>query len=216
MLDYILHPLGEAIKALPFIDLFGGLILSVTRNDENRNGEIYQRTLPLSCSSNELQCESEDLFRIITPNDEYRSVCYFEPDGMLETSYSTVGRVKNVLHAAGDCKFVLWLNLQKLGELIYYRTATEYFFHVRKMLSIPCNTFKHPDYNITFTIKNDLTGSSNPFEKWDFDVDQQSLIFEPFAHIYLTLHFEAYVSLNTLLAYDPKDSFSCYPNIETT
>ncbi len=114
MLNEIANCLGKKIKALPFIERYGGLVRTVekTITVDPTIGLTKKIRFPVSCNADP-SCFQQEMYQPIVPNSAYKSIFYFEggkiqPIGRSGTKLSQM-KYRAVLRLVG------WVNLAKLG-----------------------------------------------------------------------------------------------------
>lgn len=107
MLRTILSQWDNAITSLPFVERFGGLVRAFPV--ENNEGVKYY---PVSCDVNQKDCLESGKYLDLMPNDNFKSVVYWED---LTGITFIEGTRRGVLIGNATVRLVCWLNLKDLG-----------------------------------------------------------------------------------------------------
>lgn len=108
---YIIEPyLKVKAQALPFVERYGGIAYPMTHTF---NTETI-KTFPVSMSLTGAQCFDQGKYSNLVPDERYKSVSYFE--GLTSPSQVTFDDPKKGIAIIRQAvKFVVWLNMKKLG-----------------------------------------------------------------------------------------------------
>lgn len=106
MIGSILQILGEDIKALAWVERYGGLVKTYTNHNK--------QTFPISCEVSEADCRSDQRYQDLIPNDNKKSILYFEELGSL-TDQGKDNKHTKRRKFVSEVRLVGWLNLQSLG-----------------------------------------------------------------------------------------------------
>ena len=112
MIRSIIQELKPNLLELKFIERYGGVVIPITQivETEDRRQEL---TFPISCDIEGKACFEDGNYFELAPNDQYRSVAYWEVDRAL--SRQTPRRGSRYWQYSQDARFVAWLNLANLG-----------------------------------------------------------------------------------------------------
>lgn len=94
----------SAITGLDFVERYGGFTRPLTATIAGK-----RKTFPVAYYLSDKQCFEDGLFEAWTPDDKYKSVCYWEQAGPNSITY------QKEFESANRMRFICWLNLQKLG-----------------------------------------------------------------------------------------------------
>jgi hypothetical protein len=108
---YIVEPaLAAKAQALPFVERYGGIAHPMT----HAFGGDTLKTFPVSMGLTGAQCFDQGKYSMLVPDDRYKSVSYFE--GLTSPAQITFADPKRSIATIRQAvKFVIWLNMQKLG-----------------------------------------------------------------------------------------------------
>lgn len=114
MINILVEKMRPCIEALSWVDKFGGLARPVTKEFETQTG-VVKKTFPVACNT-AFDCIDTGDYMDLLPNDNYKSVVYFEEiSGLTQTDAVRLRSKKGAFSYSLDIRLVAWLNLAKLG-----------------------------------------------------------------------------------------------------
>lgn len=126
MIHTILDELKVKVLQLQFIERYGGLVIPVTSRAEDEDGRDISVTFPVSCDAEGRACYLSNNYYDLAPNDQYRSVAYWEIQGDM-TSFVPVRGNRTAWHGFRQtARLVVWLNSLKLGDAKNCNTTGDY------------------------------------------------------------------------------------------
>ena len=192
MIRTIIDQIKTAITSKPYVERFGGVVMPVTRFDEVDEGMVLRQTFPISPQVTGLQCWEQGRYHDLVPNDQYKSIFYFEElDGMQTNSRRKVK--DHMVEHRGRVRLVGWMNLQKLGIENEYNVAERIAFQLAGdiegtyQLSAPLSKAMATIVPIGIQPK-----SSNIFDRYTYDNESGFLLY-PFD--FFAFDFEVLLSL---------------------
>jgi len=111
IIDEILTP---RITALDWVDRYGGIVKTVNLEITGKNG-LEVRRYPVACDVTERDCSNDAIQQDLVPNDNYKSVVYWEEVTPMANSGFTGTKDFYTKKFKGVARIVVWLNLAKLG-----------------------------------------------------------------------------------------------------
>lgn len=114
MIEAIINAVSPRILALKYIERYGGLIMPVTSIVEDGD-QRRQITYPVSCSEHGRECVESGQYFDLAPNDNYRSVAYWEVQNAVSRQVSRKASRREINQYTQNARFVAWLNLHNLG-----------------------------------------------------------------------------------------------------
>jgi hypothetical protein len=114
LIDNILSP---EIKALSFVDRYGGVVQTLTQEIDDGTPNPKVKSYPVSCyvDVTEKDCANTGMYQNLVPDDSKDSVVYWE----VITPMQNAGKTKlNDFHTRkfkGVARLVVWMNIAKLG-----------------------------------------------------------------------------------------------------
>lgn len=105
------------IEPLTFTEKIAGLVRPFIKVDvvefRDENNEVVSNTtvtksFPVACGVTADECNTDEKYKDLTPDDRYRSVSYFEDQGAIVT-----GKTGDRVHFLSRIRYVCWLNLKK-------------------------------------------------------------------------------------------------------
>src|SRR5690554_4531939 len=107
MIQSVLSVFDNTIKALPFVQRYGGLVYRVELRDREGNAEYY----PVSCSVTAQDCFETGKYKALAPDDKYTSVLFWDQITPVSIAYKS----PKVYRATATVRLVGWFNLNRLG-----------------------------------------------------------------------------------------------------
>lgn len=142
--------LRNKLAGLPFVDVLGGMVQTVTTEDldENNSSKITKR-FPVSTDVMGKECEGREIMMI--PDSSRKSIIYFEDFGI-----SATGKIHGNTSYASNIRLVCWLNRANLVGDMYQLIAG-------RMMSTIIDTIadKNPE-NIAFFTRLAVTVARIP------------------------------------------------------
>lgn len=179
--------LGPEITALGWVERYGGVVQTakdVTGMDENDQAII--KRFPVSCSVNQADCNNDQFYQALVPDDSKKSILYWEVlDGMRD-----VGSVQNteIFRALeGRIRLVGWLNLKELGIHGCNSAAgamMELWAIIKRQRIIKLSTPPYDKSTLNFRVEKEVTRDVNIFAAYDYPKDW-SYLFYPFDYFAL-------------------------------
>lgn len=113
MIRLIEQSLCSAILGMGYIERYGGIVRPVNIRQEADEGVFVDRIFPVSCGVTGTDCFDGGKYLDLVPDDQYKSVAYFEQRGGASLEQSTVHR--KMWSGVEQVRFVCWLNYPALG-----------------------------------------------------------------------------------------------------
>ena len=113
MIRLIEQALRAQILDLGYVERYGGIVRPVTIRQEVDEGQYIAQTFPVSCGVTGTDCFDGGKYLDLVPDDQYRSVAYFEQRGGAALRESTTAR--KIWAGVENVRFVAWLNYPALG-----------------------------------------------------------------------------------------------------
>lgn len=193
MISKLIEPLNARLLVLPYIDSYVGLVKPITRKREDNTDQV----IPYSC---DLQ---DDCFAIITPDSSKLSFSYIEAN-----EYVNISVKKDIATVETSVRLVVWLNLPMLGYEPFCGAESYFSIQLQKHLDYH---YRGNSMDLHFTVTEDLTDTSNPFDKYDF-TNPDVLIINPYAFVYLTISINGNVGLSCFDNFTPLAPIECPTN----
>ena len=115
MIEAIINAVKPRLMGLKYIERYGGLVMPVTTIVEGEDGSRSQITFPVSCDAEGKTCYLNNDYYDLAPNDNYRSVAYWEVTNSVSRQSARHGSRRVNTQYTQNARFVAWLNLQNLG-----------------------------------------------------------------------------------------------------
>lgn len=115
MIHTIINAVKPRLMGLKYIERYGGLVMPVTTIVGGEDGSRNQITFPVSCGQDGRECVESGNYFDLAPNDNYKSVAYWEVTNSLSRQASIHGSRRENVQYTQNARFVAWLNLQNLG-----------------------------------------------------------------------------------------------------
>jgi hypothetical protein len=178
MTESLVETLRSRIEGLEWVGQYGGLVRTISRIIPSVEGKSIQQVFPVSCNVNINQCWETGEYQSLAPNDAYKSVCYFEQLGSLQTADSPL---PNVSRYTVPLRFVAWLNLKKLGiengcntsERIETNVMQLFDFHFQGVAAGSISGL------LSCEIRDIISKDDGVFRKYSYS-DKQNLLFSPY------------------------------------
>lgn len=108
----IANILVDKISTLNFVDKIAGVVRPMIKVDviDNEDGEtqtIVRKVFPVACNVTARQCEEEDMYTDLVPDDKYRTIIYFEDRGSTFKE-----RNRDRMTFISSLRLVCWMNLK--------------------------------------------------------------------------------------------------------
>ena len=115
MIEAIINAVKPRLMGLKYIERYGGLVMPVTTIVEGEDGSRSQITFPVSCGQDGRECVESGNYYDLAPNDNYRSVAYWEAQNAVSRQSARHGSRRVNTQYTQNARFVAWLNLHNLG-----------------------------------------------------------------------------------------------------
>jgi len=112
MIRIIEQVLASQITGLNFIERYGGFVRPLTSTFGVGDNAV-QKTFPVTDNLSEKQCFELGKWQMCVPNDQYKSVSYWEEVG--GSTITMEGPKLNQAASQTTARFVCWMNMKKLG-----------------------------------------------------------------------------------------------------
>lgn len=157
-----------------WLDCFGVLV-EPTRSED--------KLQPLAKVYDCPNCEDQDsskLYRLMIPDEKYKSLAYFEKTGNFNVSRSE--HIRDWHQVEGTVNLVIWYNLHNLG---YEASIKELVINdmIKKLNNKECKARAHQYLR---NVRLEWTGilDDDPFEKYDYEI--KNLDVYPFEWVHLS------------------------------
>lgn len=112
IIDNVLTP---RITPLDWVGRYGGIVRTINLQVAGKNGTLVTKRFPVACDVTEKDCDSTKIQQDLVPNDNYKSVVYWEQVTPMTNSGFTTTKDFYTKKFKGVARIVVWLNLAKLG-----------------------------------------------------------------------------------------------------
>jgi hypothetical protein len=113
---YILEQVFRTpIQALNWVEKYGGV---VTKYNDPKTNEVY----PIVAYNSDPMCSETDPYTLITPDDAFKSVVYWEAAGATRIDSSE----RRYITGTATMRFVAWVNPKKQGVTPVYGLSSIY------------------------------------------------------------------------------------------
>lgn len=118
MIRDIIKAVGPYIEALPWVDVYGGIVYRIGMANivegKNTGTEYY----PVMCNVSEMDCTTGGRYLELAPDDSKKSVVFWYAisDARVEQGQMGGRSMADTVKITQDYKAVIWLNLPKLGR----------------------------------------------------------------------------------------------------
>lgn len=130
MIGSVIKQLGDQIKNIEWVDVYGGLVQTMRIRQGEAENEVYN-VFPISCDVSEADCVANQRYQDLVPDDTKKSILYFETlNGLQEVSSRKTPKGYKIYR--GSVRLVGWLNMQLLGV----NTCNGADMAIRSLLSI--------------------------------------------------------------------------------
>lgn len=205
MIASALNLIGDQIKALSWVERFGGLVQTYRIKNSDNTYEIY----PISCGVSESDCVNDQRYQDLIPDDSKSSIVYFESlQALTDTGNQEGNRSTRIFK--GSFRLVAWLNYQKLGVNECYASDKAQ----RSLLKLLNKRYEGnmPDVfqnaTVDFTIKNFVPKDYQViFSKYNY---QQSTGYWLYPYDYFAIDVNVQVNLSLCdYDFDPQTPIDC-------
>lgn len=107
--------LSTEIKTLSFVEKYAGIVKTINIAVENQTDKGHVKRYPVACDVNRGDCVNTGLYDELVPDDNKKSVVYWELISPATNSGFTQTKDFYTKRFKGVARLVVWLNLAKLG-----------------------------------------------------------------------------------------------------
>jgi hypothetical protein len=222
MLRDFIQIIDEDIRNFAWIEKYGGLVQTVTRNliIDKDQGLFIEQVYPVSCGVTASECWDGNRYQELSPDSTKKSVAYFEEKTPLSFSQNKNGM--NLAEVTTSVRFVAWLNMNLLG----YDNCSISGIAVAEFLKTFLNrTFKQDSgteaiksrlvpyphiYQISFKATSEELKSSRIFQKYSYE-KKEHLYFYPFDFFAIDLQISAIIKLDCIKPFSLQTPIDCEP-----
>lgn len=111
IIDTLLSP---QIITLDWVGKYGGVVKTLYREVVEGNKTIIKK-LPIACDVSPSDCNNQSIFQELVPDDNFKSVVYWEEVSPLSNMGLTKTNKFNERKFKATARIIVWLNLAKLG-----------------------------------------------------------------------------------------------------
>jgi hypothetical protein len=191
------------IEGLDFVDKIAGLTSVLTFDIKGKDNTLVQKSFPVACCVTPEDCEKNGAYNDLMPNSEYKTVIYFEDQGI-----SFVKSESHWKYYTSTLRLVAWLNIEKLIEsgICKSEIPCTYAAHViaeiiRALPEFPQN---HTPFDFVFSeIVNQEVRSPSIFSAYTYDEKHIQYLMAPFDYFALTITTNFAICLRSTDVYDP-------------
>ncbi len=178
--------LKDKIKEVSYADKVVGLVRSLKMDVKDENNTVVQKTFPIASD-----CACDNLYRDLVPNSKYRSILYFEDNGV-----NIAYRDRDWIGFTSRLNLVGWLNVPKIYD-DSKTGSTKAILEIIKLL--PGDHFSVDDFReIRITAISEVPKTPGIFSRYSYDeIKTQYLVF-PFDYFSLALSVEFRVNLKCI------------------
>lgn len=214
LIDTILTP---EIKDLNFIDRYAGVTKVLTTNQLAVNGGVIKK-YPISCCVTERDCNDNALYSDLVPNDDKKSVIYWEIIQPMQNRGRTPQlNSSKYLRFNGRARLVVWLNLAKLGWQMGGSQGDEgcngSVYAVPSLMKILTKQGKvmngvYENRNIKIEPRGLVTDLNQIFGKYDYP-STLNYHFYPFGYFAIDVDFQLDMCMNNDYQFPVVDPIEC-------
>lgn len=112
LIDTFLSP---QIGALDWVGRYGGVVKTMYKEFEDQNDKFKTKRFPVASDVLAKDCDNLSVLQDLVPNDNYKSVVYWEELSPLTNVGYTQSKKFTEKKFKGTARLIVWLNLAKLG-----------------------------------------------------------------------------------------------------
>ena len=112
LIDTFLSP---QIGALDWVGRYGGVVKTMYKEFEDQNDKFKTKRFPVASDVSAKDCDNLSVLQDLVPNDNYKSVVYWEELSPLTNVGYTQTKKFTEKKFKGTARLIVWLNLAKLG-----------------------------------------------------------------------------------------------------
>lgn len=197
MINQIIEAIEPALKALTWVDRYGGIVRTAIRITPDEEGDFFEESFPVSCDTTGADCFNTDSYLELVPDDSKKSVSYFEDSGL---NYQGSGRAKRAsVIFTGSVRFVTWFNCRMIGidtcDIHPYIIGDLVRIFNQKFDNFQASQIRF--LRIKFELDEIESKSPGPFTEYAYE-DRQHLLLKPYDHISININVEAEILKNCL------------------
>ena len=184
MIKEIANKLRERLQFrgdLPFIDVYAGLVQTVSYKQETEGGSTTTKRMPVSYDTNISAGCSVSPERAIVPESTKKGIIYFEESGGASPVQNLSGG-RTMWRANMVC--VVWLNRDKITGDSYSEISAQAFHEIMKKLRN--NEISAPFANLNVTEAR-FRQTDNIFQKYSYDETELQYLRPPFEYFAIDL-----------------------------
>jgi hypothetical protein len=176
-----LNLLTPSITALPWVDIFGGVVQRIDVPTADANGNTFYKSIPVACGATIQDCKNQR-YQPLNPDSNKYSVLFFEVTQPLSDLGSWSGD-QNRRRLEGRARLIYWINAAKLGQTECNTAAKA----MRSLLPIFYKDFRITDSNspfynsaIRFEFAGEAIKDSSIFGRYSFSDNKDGFLLYPY------------------------------------
>jgi hypothetical protein len=222
MTNEIVKLIGPLITSLPWVERYGGLVRTATRQfnankgeDRETNPKWQRQSYPVSCEVTAKDCWDKSRYMDLLPSDSKKSIVYFEEmNGLSFIGYNDnmpkgIKGTNRVQRWQGELRLIAWINQPLLGSDDCSISA-EIVGSLINALSVNAGRLSgHPwGAKVTIEVISQEPKSNGLFSKYTYDPEHY-LLFYPFDFAALRIRVTMEVNSNCIPEYTPAEAIDC-------
>lgn len=199
-MNYLIEQaMRSSITGLSFVERYGGIVRAMKYKDAGK--------IPVSTLLSSDQCKDTSFYKMLIPDDAYKSVVYLEELGIRGPNFG--GPKQNVMIFNSRMRFVAWLNLRKLGISDAYnpeRFALEAITALKGRNDFTQDSISGDFQVLRFTVGG--TDYNTAFGRYSY-ADRAHLFFDPYGFFYFDMEIELRINAACVPALTLSDPIDC-------
>lgn len=211
MIHTILDELKQKVLDLKFIERYGGVVVPIEQVVTDEDGREKRIVFPASCDGQGKACYAANDYFELAPNDQYRSVSYWELRGDAVPFVPRRGNRGAWYGFRQSVRLVVWLNLQILGEEDSCNKLSDYL-SVLAMNELSGQHNIGMDYvdGVLVKVERKVRKSMDIFGAYSYS-DKNELLLYPYDFFAIDFTVEWYVKRNCVPDEIPYQQLHCTP-----
>jgi len=211
MIRLLMQSIKPTIEAIPWVERYGSLAWPLTIQLESEGDGVTTKTVPYSNYVSQVDCaEESDRYFLLTPDEDKKSIIYFEQAGNCSFSPSPKGhsRYRNQMQGSQNFRLVCWVNLDKIGlvdDSANSLLAAEIYGAVDGLkvdrlhpdLSLPIT-------NIKWTVTAEIAKTLSIFASYSYN-DFGSFLMYPYEFFAFEVNCQFLIKKDCISSYVPED-----------
>ena len=178
---------------LPFVDVYAGLAQTVSYKDQDENGNLIIKKMPVSYDTNIEDCTVSPE-KAVVPDSSKKGIIYFEENGGA-TQYKRLAGGFTMWTA--NLFLVCWLNRKLITGDDYSEIAAKAFTEI--VAKLKDESITNPFQKLTVEATR-FSQEPSLFTKYSYDVETMQYLRPPFEYFVITLRVNFMIRGNCLPA----------------